>query len=178
LATYIVVEKNEGIVLIDKHAAHERAIFDKLKAAPVKIMSQALIAPVIADLGRENTAMLMENKELLEELGFEADEFGVGHIALRRVPADIDAHGAEEMLSEVCDKLAHGKRLSASELRDELLHSIACKAAIKAGRRSGPAEAEKIAQMVLAGDIRYCPHGRPVSMELTKQALDRGFRRI
>ena len=176
LGTYIIVEKDDGIVLIDKHAAHERMIFDRLKREGGEVMSQQLLAPVVIELPGDSAAALCDNGALLSGLGIEVEEFGAGAIAVRRLPSDVDTGEAESLLSELGEKLAMGN--TADDIRDELLHSVACKAAIKAGRESTAAEWQEIAKRVISGEIKYCPHGRPVSMELTKNALDRGFRRI
>ena len=176
LGTYIIVEKGDGIVLIDKHAAHERIIFDRLKREGGEVMSQQLLAPIVIELPGDAAAALCDSPELLSGLGIEVEEFGAGAIAVRRLPSDIDTGEAESLLSELGEKLAMGN--TADDIRDELLHSVACKAAIKAGRESTAAEWQEIASRVISGEIKYCPHGRPVSMELTKNTLDRGFRRI
>ncbi len=176
LGTYIVVETGDKLLLIDKHAAHERIIFDRLKAEGAMQMSQLLLAPLIAELGEVDAEILLDNEEMLSHLGFELGRFGSGTVALRRLPADIETKDAQPLLSELAEKLRRGG--TAIDLRDEVLQSVACKAAIKAGRASTLRELEAIAERVISGEIKYCPHGRPVSMELSKSALDKGFKRI
>jgi len=176
MATYILVEQGDTLVLIDKHAAHERILFDKLRADGYSAMSQALLTPVICDLTAEEAALLLANRAFLDALGFEVDAFGERSVAVRQVPADIDTGEVRPLLGELAEKLAlHAG--NADEARDEILHSVACKAAIKAGRMSEPEELRALVERVLSGEIKYCPHGRPVATELTKAALDKSFRR-
>jgi DNA mismatch repair protein MutL len=177
LGTYIVVEQGDTLWLIDKHAAHERIHFDRLKSEKQVTMSQTLLAPVVCDLGREDAALLLDNEELLKRLGFMIDAFGEESVAVRELPADIDERETESLLAEMVELLRRGGSPDAGTVLDELRHSVACKAAIKAGRRSEPLELEALVGRVLSGEVRYCPHGRPVALELTKAALDRNFKR-
>ncbi|UOO37661.1 DNA mismatch repair endonuclease MutL [Oscillospiraceae bacterium CM] len=177
LDTYIIAEQAGTLWLIDKHAAHERIHFDRLKDQKQVTMSQLLMTPVICQLGREDMALVQENITLFEQLGFQIDAFGDGSVAIRQIPADILIDGAEAVLEELCTILRRSGALSGEARRDALLQSIACKAAIKAGRASEPMEIETLVKRVLSGDVRYCPHGRPVAVELTKTALDKYFKR-
>lgn len=177
LSTYILAEQDGELLLIDKHAAHERIIFDRLKAQGREIMSQTLLSPVIIKPTAEDAELIEKNAELLSSLGFEIEPFGASELAIRALPDDIDIGEAESAVEELCDKLRRGG-VSASDARDELLHTVACKAAIKAGRRHDIAELERIAAAVAAGEVKYCPHGRPVSARLTKKELDKFFSRI
>ena len=178
LSTYIIVERGDSIFLIDKHAAHERMLFDKLKRETGAIMSQQLLTPMVLSMDRESAAALSENAEYLENFGFEIGEFGDGRILLRALPADIAEDEIPSLLAELAEKLASGHRANPDELRDELLHSVACRAAIKAGKYSPEGELEPIVREVMSGRVRYCPHGRPVSMEITRATLDKNFKRI
>ncbi len=178
LKTYIIVEVQDGIVLIDKHAAHERMIFDRLKAAGDKPMTQILLAPVIFPLSPEDMDVLTENTDFFRELGFEAEEFSSGRAAVREAPEDVDAADIPETVTEICEKLRSGKTADAATRRDEALHTIACKAAIKAGKRSETPEMQVIVESVMHDEVRYCPHGRPVAMDITKAQIDKGFKRI
>ena len=178
LSTYIVVEAGDSLWLIDKHAAHERINFDKLKAAQNNIMTQILLVPIICRLGAEDCALLCDNSELLSQFGFEIDQFDDDTIALRQIPSDINEDSAEPLLGEIAGLLRVGHSANPEELRDGILHSIACKAAIKAGKNSHPQELEVLAARVISGEIKYCPHGRPVAIELTKNELDKNFKRI
>lgn len=178
LNTYILLEKDDELLLIDKHAAHERMIFDRLKAQSRQIMSQALIDPVIIRPDTADSELIENNGELLAELGFEIEPYGERDYALRAIPDDIDVGEAAAAIEEICEKLRKGKDLSPENARDEILHTVACKAAIKAGRSHDRAELERIARAVCAGEVKYCPHGRPVSVSLTKKELDKFFSRI
>jgi len=176
LGTYIIVESGSSLWLIDKHAAHERIHFDALKSGGYEPMSQALITPVICRQGREGTALLLENSELLEGLGFSVESFGDDAVAVRRIPSDIDIGEAEPALSEICAELSRGGIAEPARL-DNIFRSVACKAAIKAGKSSGIRELEALAKRVISGEVSQCPHGRPVAIELTKDMLDKSFHR-
>ena len=176
LHTYIVCESEDGCVwLIDKHAAHERVNFDRLKAAREPVMRQTLLQPVAAELSREDGALLLENLELLEQFGFACEDFGDGAVLVREVPADIDAGDTVSTLEELAENLRSGKSLE--EKRENLLHTMACKAAIKGGWTSDPAELRVLVAKVQSGEVRYCPHGRPVAVKLTKYELEKMFKR-
>ncbi len=176
--TYIIIERGDDLLLIDKHAAHERILFDKFRAEQTPIMSQTLLLPVTFSPDADTLELLTENAELLNELGFELESFGETSLILRAVPADVDAESAEIMLEELCTKLRRSTGFDKASVRDSVLHTVACKAAIKAGRASEPEELMALARRVLSGEIKYCPHGRPVAVTLTKKELDRQFRRI
>ena len=176
LHTYIVCESEEGCVyLIDKHAAHERINFDRLKAAQEPPMRQTLLAPIPVELSREDAAAILENLPLLEGLGFACEDFGDGTVLLRELPSDIDAADAAATLEECAAKLRSGRSLE--QRRDDLLHTMACKAAIKGGWKSDPAELRALVDRVQSGEVKYCPHGRPVAAKITKYELEKLFKR-
>ena len=176
LRTYIICESEDGSVwLIDKHAAHERMNFDKLKNAQEPPMRQTLLAPIAAELSREDGALLLENLPLLEQFGFACEDFGAGALLVREVPADIDAADTVPTLEEFAERLRTGR--SPDEKREALLHTMACKAAIKGGWVSDPAELRVLVDRVQSGEIKYCPHGRPVAVKLTKYELEKMFKR-
>ncbi|MCL2819645.1 MAG: DNA mismatch repair endonuclease MutL [Oscillospiraceae bacterium] len=177
LNVYIIVEYNDSVWFIDKHAAHERIHFDALKNNSFESMSEALITPVICRPGHEGAALLLENSGFLDKLGFTVESFGEDTIAVRHIPAEIDIGDTESVLSEICDLLKHGG-VAESSKTDSILKSIACKAAIKAGRSSGVRELESLTAKVMSGEVSLCPHGRPVLFEITKSALDKGFGRL
>ena len=177
LNTYIVIECSGSVWFIDKHAAHERIHFDALKSGNFEPMSQALITPVICRHGHEGVSLLLENSDLLENLGFTVESFGDDAVAVRRIPADIDLDEAEPALSEICEELERGGITEPARL-DNIFRTIACRAAIKAGKSSGMRELEALAARVMSGEVSYCPHGRPVAFELTKTSLDKSFKRI
>ena len=176
LRTYIICESADGCVwLIDKHAAHERINFDKLKNAQEPPMRQTLLAPIAAELSREDGALLLENLPLLEQFGFACEDFGGGALLVREVPADIDAADTVSTLEEFAECLRTGR--SPDEKRENLLHTMACKAAIKGGWVSDPAELRVLVDRVQSGEVKYCPHGRPVAVKLTKYELEKMFHR-
>ena len=175
LRTYIVAEQADRVLLIDKHAAHERMIFDRLKARDRQIMSQTLLTPQTWRPGPEALETLTTNGPLLEELGFALESYGDEDVIVRAVPDAMDPGQTVAALEEICEKLKTG----AGDLaRDSVLQTVACKAAIKAGWDTDRAELLALAEKVAAGEIRYCPHGRPVCVTLTKKELDRQFGRI
>ena len=176
--SYLIAEQGESVLFIDKHAAHERILFEKLKAEDHPIVSQELMAPVSAELTREEAATVLENTEILGKCGFEVADFGDGDVLIRQIPCDVDEKDAVSLLQELAADLLAGKTLAPETLRDNLLHTIACKAAIKAGRHTEGAEAAHlVAEILSRTDIKYCPHGRPVCIELTKSQLERQFKR-
>ena len=174
--TYIMVEYQDSVWFIDKHAAHERIHFDALKKDGFEPMSQSLITPVVCRHGHEDVSILLENTELLEKLGFTAERFGDNTIAVRRIPAEIDISDTETVLSEICAQLKAGGPAEPKR-RDNIFRSIACKAAIKAGRSSGRRELEILTAKVISGEVSLCPHGRPVAFEITKGVTDKWFNR-
>ena len=176
--SYLIAEQGESVLFIDKHAAHERILFEKLKAEEHPIVSQELMAPVSAELTREEAATVLENTEILGKCGFEVADFGDGDVLIRQIPCDVDEKDAVSLLQELAADLLAGKTLAPETLRDNLLHTIACKAAIKAGWHTEGAEAAHlVAEILSRTDIKYCPHGRPVCIELTKSQLERQFKR-
>jgi DNA mismatch repair protein MutL len=175
--TYIVVEQGDKALLIDKHAAHERMNFDRLKAQGYRPMAQQLLCPKVFTPEAEEGAALLQNLDTLLELGFECEDFGDGAILVRQVPYDIDEEETENTLTELASKLMTAGTVDPDAARDDLLHTIACKAAIKGGHKNGPEELRVVAQAVMADEVRYCPHGRPVAIELTRKQLDKQFKR-
>ena len=177
--TYIIAEQGDALLLIDKHAAHERIRFEALKKESHPIMGQLLLAPVSAELSRDEAAAALENRALLERCGFEIDDFGGGDVLIRQIPSDVDAEDAKALLQALAADLIAGKTLDPDALRDNLLHTIACKSAIKAGWHTSDAELEQLVREVLGrDDIKYCPHGRPVCITLTRRQLEKQFKRV
>ena len=176
LHTYIICEDDaDTLWLIDKHAVHERINFDRLLAAKEPPMRQTLLQPIAVEPGREDAALLLENLELLEQFGFGCEDFGDGAILVREVPADLDAADTAATLEEFAQNLRSGRSLD--EKREALLHTMACKAAIKGGWTSDPAELKVLVEKVQSGEVRYCPHGRPVVVKVTKYELEKLFKR-
>ncbi len=177
--TYILVEEGDNAFLIDKHAAHERILFEKLKANQESISGQTLLQPVPVRLSPAAAGELLGNTELLEELGFEIEEFGENTVLARQIPMDLTVEAAAEALETLADDLLNGRRESRDTVRDTLLHTVACKAAIKAGWVSDEKELLAIAKAVMEReDLKYCPHGRPICVSLSQKMLEKQFKRI
>lgn len=176
--TYILVEKGETLILIDKHAAHERINFDRLRQSPADIPSQTLLEPLPFTPDASDADVLQQYGDVLAELGFTLEPFGRNDYILRGVPAQLDAADALPALEEICAQLRHGAQMDAQSVRDEVLKTVACKAAIKAGWQTEPEELLRLADAVCAGEVKYCPHGRPVAVTLTRRELDKLFKRI
>ena len=176
--SYIIVEQGDEAFLIDKHAAHERILFEKLKANQEKISSQSLLTPISVRLSPAAAGELLANKEMLEELGFEIDEFGENTVLLRQIPMDLSTDAAQEAVEQMAADLLNGRREKKTTVRDEILHTVACKAAIKAGWKNDEAELLALVRQVMAReDLKYCPHGRPICITLSKKQLEKQFKR-
>ena len=176
--SYIVVQQGDNAFLIDKHAAHERILFEKLKANQEKISSQALLSPLPVRLAPSACAELLASIDMLEELGFEIEEFGDNTLLLRQIPMDLSPELAAESLETMAADLLSGRREKKDTVRDELLHTVACKAAIKAGWKNDEQELLAVAKQVMAReDLKYCPHGRPICVTLSRKQLEKQFRR-
>ena len=178
LKTYIVVETGEKLLLIDKHAAHERILFDRLTEKSFSAMSQTLLIPVTFTPEGDVFSALTDNLPLLREFGFEAEDFGGGSMVVRACPEYIDAEQAVPALEEIGEELVKRGRADSAYARNHIIATVACKAAIKAGRESHISELERVAEKVVSGEVKYCPHGRPVAVELTKNKLDKMFGRL
>ena len=174
--TYIIVEQGDTVFLIDKHAAHERMNFDRMKAAGYDPMAQSLLSPVLCRLDPSARQVLLDHQPLLEEFGFEVDELGQD-LAVRQAPFDVAVEDIPATLEEIALKLLTTGKADPAAARDELLHTMACKAAIKGGWKSSPQELERVAKAVMDGTVKYCPHGRPVAIELTRKELEKQFKR-
>ena len=178
LDTYFILEQGDAVLFLDKHAAHERILFEKLRASQEPVLSQVLLSPHAANLSREEAATVLEHRELLRDYGYEVDDFGDGTVLLRQIPADLPEDEAEAVLEAMAQELAEGHARDPKSLRDELLHTIACKAAIKGGWHTDPKERDALIREVMTrDDIRYCPHGRPVVLRLTKGQIEKQFKR-
>ena len=176
--SYIIVEQGEEAFLIDKHAAHERILFEKLKANQEAISAQALLQPIAVRLSPAAVAELLANRQTLSELGFELEEFGENTLLLRQIPMDLDAAAAAVTVESMAADLLNGRRERKDTVRDEILHTVACKAAIKAGWKNGEAELLALARQVMADEkLKYCPHGRPICITLSKKQLEKQFKR-
>ena len=175
--TYIMVEQGDTVLLIDKHAAHERMNFDKMRAQDYVPMSQILLSPLVFTPAPEEKALLLEHLEELDRVGFEVEDFGGGSLAVRSIPDFLEPGDVEAALTEIAGKLTLTGTTGLQERRDQVLHTMACKAAIKGGWKNGAQELEKVVRAVMSGQVKYCPHGRPVAIELTKNQLEKQFKR-
>ena len=176
--SYILVEQGDEAFLIDKHAAHERILFEKLRANPTDITSQSLLAPIPVRLRADAAAQLLAKTALMEELGFEIDEFGENTVLVRRVPMDIPEGDVADTLLQMADDLLSGRSADTDTVRDELLHTMACKAAIKAGWKTDDRELLALVKEVMGREeLKYCPHGRPICITLSKKQLEKQFKR-
>jgi len=175
--TYIMVEQGDKVLLIDKHAAHERVNFDRMRQADYVPMSQFLLTPVVFTPTPEEHAILLEYATELDRVGFEVEDFGGGALVVRRCPDYLDAGEVPAALTETAGKLSLTGSTGEKDRQDEIYHTMACKAAIKGGWKSAPSELEAVVRAVLSGQVKYCPHGRPVAVELTKAELEKQFKR-
>ena len=176
--SYVLVEQGEEAFLIDKHAAHERILFEKLKANQETISSQSLLQPIPVRLSPSAAGELLANRDMMEQLGFEIDEFGENTVLLRQIPMDLSPEDAADAVESLAADLLAGRRGNPETVRDELLHTVACKAAIKAGWKNDEKELLAIARDVMAReDLKYCPHGRPICITLSKKQLEKQFKR-
>ena len=177
--TYILAERGDELCLIDKHAAHERQLYEKLAANYGNVPSQMLLEPAAIDLAAEEKQALLDNIPLLENAGLEIADFGGNTVVLRAVPADVESQNAESLLVEIANKLLKGGHDALSEHTEWVLHSISCRAAIKAGDKSSPQELLALAEKILSGEVPpFCPHGRPCVLKLTRKELEKQFGRI
>ncbi len=176
-STYIIVSHEETMYFVDKHAAHERINFEKLKST-LEIPSQMLLAPLSCTLVREEYDVLIENQTLLERLGFELEDFGGSTVLVRSVPAILGDEDLSKLISEVAGNLLE-KGVAVPTRIDDILHSIACKSAIKAGNITSKEEQLALAKRVLSSkSLMYCPHGRPIAFKLTKSQIEKQFGRL
>lgn len=177
--TYIFIEMGNSVFVIDKHAAHERINFNKLKKAHHNLGSQILIEPVSVSLGKEEYSAVLENLDLVSRAGFDAEDFGNGSVIVRSCPTPLDSQEIAPLISEIAGYLLKNKKDISNERLDWIYHNIACRNAVKAGDSSDPAELYELVKTVIGdSEVRFCPHGRPVMIEITKSELEKQFGRI
>ena len=177
--TYILCEYCGKMVIIDKHAAHERIIYEKLKKESGERTPQILLLPVTVTLSKEEYSAVLENLELINSSGFDVEDFGGGCVIVRECPMELSSDDVEEVISEIAGRFVDKKQDVAFEKLDWIFHSVACRSAIKAGNFTSRLEMERFAKQLLSmPDIRYCPHGRPVLIEMTKRELEKNFGRV
>ena len=176
--TYVLAQMGGSLYVIDKHAAHERLLYNQLKAAPHND-AQLLLEPVSVPLGREEYAAVTAELETLRASGFEVEDFGGSTVLVRAVPLILSGCDAAAAIQEIAGGFVSGKRELTMDKLDWIYHSSACRAAVKAGDSSRPEELRQLAERVLQNDdIRYCPHGRPVCFALTRRELEKQFGRV
>lgn len=176
-ATYIIVECENSVFLIDKHAAHERIIFNRLKREE-NSQTQMLLEPQIVRLGDTELIAVLENMEKLEALGFEIEDFGNNSVIVRAIPAMLRNEDTAAVVEEAASTMARSNQADIERI-DDIYHTVACKAAIKAGYITSKEEQLKLAHDTLSDkDVMYCPHGRPVAFEIKRKELERQFGRI
>lgn len=177
--TYIFAECDGELYIVDKHAAHERMLFDKLKKDNGANGAQMLLSPVPVTLSKEEYAVLTEHMELLNEAGFLAEDFGEGTVLLRACPLNLESEDLTALVTEIAGYLLRHHRDATPEQLDWVYHSIACRAAIKAGSDLTRYEMEHfLKELFNHEEVRFCPHGRPVMVRLAKQELDKQFGRL
>ena len=175
--TYIIAECGEKVVFIDKHAAHERILFEKIRTEEHD--SQMLLEPVTVTLAKEEYTLVTENLDLIARVGFEIDDFGASSVIVRAVPTVLAGEDVKSLILEIAGGFCNNKTTVEIEKLDWLYHNIACRAAIKAGSHSNMTEMAALAERIINhDDIRYCPHGRPVAFTLTKKELEKQFGRL
>ena len=176
--TYIVTQRGNDMCLLDKHAAHERIIYESLAASYGKVSSQMLLVPVTVQLSAEEKDALVQSEMLLQDGGLEVEDFGGNSVVVRAVPADVVPEDVEDLVVELASRLVSNPRYTTSEKTEWVLHSIACRAAIKAGDKTHAAQLLRLAEDVLDGRVPpFCPHGRPIVLKITKKELEKQFGR-
>lgn len=178
--TYIILQYgSDALMVIDKHAAHERILYEKLKAEHMSCVAQTLLEPVMVTLSKEEYSAVLMNLAALEEAGFQTEDFGGGTVLVRSAPLLLEGVDVESAVMEIAGHLTSFKTDLTTEHLDWIYHNTACRAAIKGGNRSTDAELIALAKQLEENpDIRYCPHGRPVSMLIKKKDLEKQFGRI
>ena len=177
---YIMVQNDsDSIILIDKHAAHERIIFEKLKSSTEeKVESQMLISPIVITLNKMEYSCVIENLQIFKDSGYYLEDFGPGNILVRSIPMYVDASGTKNFVIEIANYILKNKKDLSTSYLDWLYHNIACRSAIKAGNISSNEEILDLVDKLISNpDIKYCPHGRPIYFSVSKKDIDKKFNR-
>lgn len=176
--TYILVEQNNQLLFIDKHAAHERIIFNELKKRDRQVYSQLLLVPVTVTLSAKDYSAVINNLDIFEKSGYCVEDFGEGTVRVRECPTELSGEDVAGIIQEMADKLSSNSTDPEPEKLEWLYHSTACRAAVKAGDNISLPEMEKLARQVLTDDdVRYCPHGRPVMFTMSEYEIKKLFGR-
>lgn len=176
--TYILAQCGTDILLIDKHAAHERLIYERLRKSDAGLDMQMLVVPLSVTMSYEGYDALLNNKSAWERLGLGIEFLSAPEISVYGSPLIAEDMDAADLVTKLADCLALGKKNEGTEIFDDLYHSIACKAAIKANSDTDKLELSKLVELITEEDLRYCPHGRPILVKLTKREIEKMFRRI
>ncbi|MCI5655115.1 MAG: DNA mismatch repair endonuclease MutL [Candidatus Pseudoruminococcus sp.] len=178
-ATYIILEKGNAILFIDKHAAHERLLYEKLKRDCGKNYAQILLEPITVTLDKTEYDALLNNLSAMEDAGFEIDDYGMGTVVVRAAPQIVERDDIADTVVEMAGYLAKNKRDIMTEKMDWLYKNVACRAAIKAGDRSSEGELMALVEELMKNpDVKYCPHGRPICFTMTRHELEKRFMRV
>jgi len=177
--TYIIAQNDTNLVIIDMHAAHERILFEELRKSNMNVESQLLLEPVIITLLPNEKQALFDNADLLSNLGFMIDEIGQKEVAVREIPTYLSMNGVETAIVEIAEQLVNSREDLTFDAKEWLLHSVACRAAIKAGHKASKEEMISLTSKIMCGSVpKYCPHGRPVYMMLSKTEIEKSFGRL
>ncbi len=175
--TYIIVRKEDSLYLIDKHAAHERMLFNKLKSE-AESNPQMLLTPLQVVLRKDEYTVIVDSIELLEKAGFEIEDYGDSTVLVRAIPSALSSENIDNLVSELAGSLSDKNAVEIERL-ERIYETVSCRAAVKGGNLSSPIELKALAEAVLdSKEIMYCPHGRPVAMELKKREIEKQFGRI
>lgn len=177
--TYIIVQQGESIFLVDKHAAHERMLFNELVRNDSKRSTQMLLTPITVTLSKEEYSSVLDNLDMIMQAGFAVEDFGYSVVIVRECPMEISADEVADVVAELAGYLVENRQKLISEKKEWLFSLMACKAAIKGGMYTTEYERELFIKRLFASpEIRYCPHGRPVMIEITRRELEKNFGRV
>ena len=177
--TYIIAEKGDEMLIVDQHAAHERLKYEQLRKQENAIISQELFQPLVLDFTKSEVALLSQHADRFRALGFDFEEFGGNSLRFNRIPVSITSTDVSQVIRELIDQLDAQRSVIESEFQSRALYTIACKAAIKANHTLSDIEMKQLISDVLAlGSINTCPHGRPITLKMTKRELEKHFKRI
>ncbi|GHU80375.1 DNA mismatch repair protein MutL [Clostridia bacterium] len=178
-STYIILESGDSLILADKHAAHERILYERLVEGLAYGNRQVLLAPLSLTLSKDEYGAVTENADRMTEMGFLIEDFGGGTVLVREIPIELGENDITQIVGEIAGRLLAGNRNSTPETLDRLYYSIACKAAVRSGDKNSGAELKEIIRRLEQNpQITHCPHGRPVSVKMTRRELEKMFGRL
>ena len=177
--TYLIAQYGDDLCFLDKHAAHERILYEALTAVQGKVSSQFLLTPVTVQLAAQEKDALLQSQALLQDNGVEVDDFGDGCVVVRAIPADVAPENVQDLITELAGRLMLDPYAATSEKKEWVLASLCCRAAIKAGDRTHTKEMMRLAENILGGKTPpFCPHGRPIVWKMTRKELEKRFGRL